>query len=488
MEQVNDGDETRSLFTLFVSTFTLFILFFTSFFAQAASLQGQGYGARQAGLGLAVVAAGAGNVYGIYYNPAQLGFAPGAEASMDYARLWMGLSDQSNLEQSYVGFVYPWQAPGGLRRAFGIARSEFDLNSPVNGRGMRLFGEEVWYGSYATVLSNSLLRGRLSVGSTIKFITRTFGDIADNANALDNQGAVTGRQDPVLIRGALSKKAWSYDVGANWRHRAGVAFGVSVQDVGEPDLALGPQRDPLSRAIHFGAGWSASPFMVFAAEMELKKRLAGFQDQRWALGAERLIPSARFGDFGLRGSLGAGNRFFKSFSLGATWRSNAVSLDYAYQASMGEARPFGASHRFTLSVRFGQDLPEEEISRLYRDERAARLRAQGELDQALEDLRLMLAAHPGEPVFASTAPLYAPEPVKVAPPIVRIVVKDSREDEFGPAWALYLERKTSGASRAELAGILDKLLDVYAKRSQVKKEWAQIRAEIEADRQDYDRV
>lgn len=458
----------------------------------AASLQSSGHGARQIGLGEAVTAGAAQGAYGIYYNPAQLALAANPEISMDYAKLLLGLTDNSNLEESYLGFIYPWKRVRGPNQALGLARSLFSLESRTQDRLVNLFSEEVFYLSYGRSFTTRMLGGQMQVGTTVKQIRRTFGDVRTNNNALDNTGKATNRADPVLS-GGREKKAMSLDLGWNWRHASGWSLGLSMGDINEPNLALDPKiADKLRRSYRVGTAYQAGPYLVFVGNLELKNRIESVQDQRIALGAERLIPTAQFGSFGFRGSLGIGNRSWRTVAAGVSWKSNALSVDYGFQMPLGGLESIQGNHRISLTIRFGEAPPEEEIMDLYRKERKARERLEREIETVVGDFEKLLAASEARARDIPAAPVaQVPQAPKEIPMIQapaapeRPKVSDS---EFALAWKLYQERKKSLAPRAELVRILRHMLDTFGDRREVKREWESMQQEIARDRKDFEQI
>ncbi|MBI4668300.1 MAG: conjugal transfer protein TraF [Elusimicrobia bacterium] len=463
-----------------------------------ASLQSHGHGARQVGLGEAVTAGGAQGAYGIYYNPAQLALASNPEISMDYAKLLIGLSDNSNLEESYLGFLYPWKKMRKPSQAVGFARSYFSLESDIYDRSIKLFSEEVLYGSYGRSLSRFILGGSLQAGLTLKHIKRSFGDVRTNANAMDNTGKATNMADPVLAHGR-EKKVMSFDAGWNWRHPRGWMLGLAAADITEPDLALDPGvPDKLRRSYHVGTAYQASPYLIFVGNLELKNRLESVQDQRLAIGAERTIPTAQFGSFGFRGAFGADlvnrERKWRSVAVGVSWKSNALGIDYGFQMPLGTIESIGGNHRISLTVRFGETPPEEEIMELYRKERKARERLEKEMEMVVGDFeRLLKASEARQAVQAvevakTTEPVKTAEVVKAVKAAEAVAAARAGEDEFYLAWKLYQERKKAGAPRTELIGILRHMLDRYSGRKEVAAEWRRIQEEVAGERRDFEHI
>ena len=71
-----------------------------------AAYEDVGVGARVTGLGHAYTAV-ADDAYAVYYNPAGLGFLDRPELSTTYSRLLTGLSDGTNLQNSFLTYARP---------------------------------------------------------------------------------------------------------------------------------------------------------------------------------------------------------------------------------------------------------------------------------------------------------------------------------------------------------------------------------------------
>src|SRR5579862_1871021 len=83
-------------------------------------------GARAAGMGEAVTA-GSDDVYSLYYNPAGLAQLNRPELGAYYSRLFAGLSDGSNISQSFVGYGHPL-GPLASHGSLGIDYMALDLS------------------------------------------------------------------------------------------------------------------------------------------------------------------------------------------------------------------------------------------------------------------------------------------------------------------------------------------------------------------------
>jgi len=90
--------------------------------AVTADFDHLGCGARPSALG--GYTAFSDDVYGIYYNPGGLSWVKYPELSFDYARLWYGLTDNSNLSDGFLGYVHPLK---NKRSAVAVGWHNFSL-------------------------------------------------------------------------------------------------------------------------------------------------------------------------------------------------------------------------------------------------------------------------------------------------------------------------------------------------------------------------
>ncbi|MBI4370643.1 MAG: hypothetical protein HY547_10495 [Elusimicrobia bacterium] len=448
----------------------------------AANLQSQGFGARHVGLGGIAAVVFSDDAYGMAHNPAGLSLASNPEVVMDYARLLMGLSDESGLEESYAGFVYPWQSSPGAAGAAGLARSFMGVESSAQGAAVDLFSEEIFYASYGESLPSPLFGGHWRWGLTAKWIRRAFGDIETNANALDNNGNATGQVDPVFA-GGLSQDAFSFDAGWHWSALSGWSVGFLASNVNEPDLAMADNdSDPLWRGYRAAAAYQVSPLTVFTGGVEMVERLEGLLDHRASLGCERFFPAGSIGIFGVRGSLGAGSRDWAMGAGGFSWKTRALSIDYGYEMSFGSLRSVQGSHRVSLSLRFGEPPAEDDVFELYRQEREARRRLELEIEQGRDLLARLITASEQQ---AFVPP---PAPPAVVVEVVRDTAKEAGERDFEAFWELYQERKKAGAALMERVALLQSKLDLHGRRPAFAQEWQELRSTMDREQKDFEQI
>ncbi|MEK6544735.1 MAG: type IX secretion system membrane protein PorP/SprF, partial [Elusimicrobiota bacterium] len=466
----------------------------------AGSLQNDGFGARQVALGGAVTAAGAEGAYAVYYNPAQLASNPQTEITMDYAQLLMGLTDASKLFQHYYATSYRFKGAARPVRAIGAAYTEYALDDPELGK---LFSENAIYLSYAQRLRPYLFGGRLSLGATLKSIRRSFGVPGSPTGGdvtYDNNGAAYAFIDPFFAKNGTTAKAMSFDTGIAWLTDDGVALGMRISDITEPDLAILPRSsiDKLSRGISMGAGYRRSVNTQLVASFESKRRLASVMDKRLSAGIEQVVPASDLGTFALRGSFGTGNRQWRQVAMGVSWKIFALSFDYAFEMPLGTINSTVGSHRLSFSARFGASSAQDDILKAYHKQRDESKELRRQLRNALTDLDWMLANTQSQRI-RNREPLGEPagdtvmlEPVQAHPDAIaqeklrdderaKESLRHERQQEFDKAWARYLERKSQTAPRSELLGILTQIQQTHGRQTVVDNEWEIQNAALAAD-------
>jgi hypothetical protein len=207
-----------------------------------------GVGARVTGMGNAYTAL-ADDVYAIYYNPAGLGTQDRPQLATTYSKLFTGLTDNSNLQNSFLAYEHP--IDNGRQGALGLAWDYFTLDSLYremsfsSSYGRRIFAEQFPHGLYA--------------GATLKYLNRSLG----------NTGAQLGDADPVLKKGSRSN--FDSDLGLLWRFKPRFTVGFAVQHLLEPNVAFSDSdTDRLGRNVKLGAAYQ-TPWTSFTGDVDFLK-------------------------------------------------------------------------------------------------------------------------------------------------------------------------------------------------------------------------
>jgi len=330
-----------------------------------AAYEDVGVGARATGMSNAVTAV-ADDVYSIHYNPAGLATLARPELATSYSRLLTGLSDNSNLQNSFFAFGTPLK--GGRWGAAGLGWNYFTLDS--------LYRESTVYLSYGRSLNAS---GSLLGGFSSKYLSRSLGSTSATDNAVGPTGVVTpGQVDPVLQNG--SRGNLDLDWGLLYRPWTHWSLGLAVQHMFEPNVAFSPRdQDKLGRNLKFGLAYRL-PFSTLSLDADFVKAPDGSTDKQAALAAEKWLPTLVHGAFGVRGSLAAGTRSYRQLGAGLSYRMRQVQFDYGFTIPLGGLAGTSGTHRLGLTFRFGR-LPQE-----------------AELGEAVKENLADLAA-PGTPEF-----------------------------------------------------------------------------------------
>lgn len=306
-----------------------------------------GSGARAPGMGDAFTAI-ADDLYAVYYNPAGLAQLERPQFSAAYSRLYLGLSDGSDLGVSQLVYAHPLK--GGRWGTVGGAWDRFSLSG--------LYTEQMLMASWGRSVKQFQSGNRLVAGLTAKQLSRSFSAGPEASNA-KNLLAATGKPDPVLS-GANSASAIDADLGLLYLFSRRFQLGVQARHLMQPDVGFAAS-DKLPMDLRMGLGYR-SLWMNLAGELRAKEAPDGSKDKDFVLAAERFFPTLDMGQFGARGSLGFGSRDWRRLTLGLSYRINKVQFDYAFLLPMGSISGTAGTHRMAMTFHFGAPTPEEEIT------------------------------------------------------------------------------------------------------------------------------
>lgn len=313
-----------------------------------AAFEDLGAGARGPGMGNAMVPV-ADDVYAAHYNPAGLGIMTRPQFAAAYTQHYMGLTDNSSLGTSIFGYAHP--IDDGKRGTVAAALNSFSLNSS-------LYRENTLYLSYGRLAYTQPGGSELFMGATLKYLYSSFGYFSEGSDATN--GVIrTGQADP-LLSSNLSHKAFDADLGLLYRFMAHYQIGLQVAHLTRPNMAFSPgDSDPLPMAVKLGFNYK-SLISNLVAQVETKKAPNGATDNIVTVAAERWFPRAFTGDFAVRGAMGMGAREYKQLSLGLSYRSSRVQVDYGFVLPLGTIADTSGSHRMGITFRFGKPTDQEE--------------------------------------------------------------------------------------------------------------------------------
>ena len=234
-----------------------------------------GTSARVTGMGMAYTAV-ADDAYTVYYNPAGLATLDRPEFASTYSRLLTGLSDGSNIQNSFLAYEHPLD--GGRNGTVGTALNYFSLDS--------LYHETSLFASYGRVVTREDNPSPVLLGATGKFLNRSLGGTSAASNSIDNTGVVhVGVSDPVLQ--STSKTNFDADLGALWKVTPNWSLGMQIQHVLEPNVAFSPsQSDPLGRNYKLGAAYH-TPFSTLSTDMDFINAPDGSLDKDFRVAIEK---------------------------------------------------------------------------------------------------------------------------------------------------------------------------------------------------------
>ncbi len=307
-----------------------------------AAFDDVGTSARVTGMGGAFTAV-ADDVNSIYYNPAGLGQLSRPEFTTTYSKLLGGLTDNSNLQNSFFAYEHP--LPGSWGTA-GVAWNYFTLDS--------LYRESSVFASYGAPLFADALPGSLYGGVNVKYLSRTLSAGSAASQPLDNNGQVVpGAMDPVLQHGTESTP--DFDAGLLYRFADRWSAGVDIQHLLEPNIAFDPSAtDALGRNYKFGLAYR-TPFTTLSSDFQITEAPDGTQDETGIVAAEKWLPTLLYGTFGVRGALAAGTRNFRDISMGLSYKIYKLEFDYGFDIPVSGIMGTVGTHRIGLTWRFGKN-------------------------------------------------------------------------------------------------------------------------------------
>lgn len=307
-----------------------------------AAYEDLGTSARVTAMGNAYTAV-ADDAYAIYYNPAGLATLERPEVASTYSKLLTGLSDNSNLQNSFVGYAQPIK--DGQWGTAGLGWNYFSLDS--------LYEETQFFGSYGHSLFGDAYPNKFYGGISLKMLNRSLNPGSLESQPIGITGTVQqGAIDPVLQH--TSKMNFDEDVGFLWRVQPRWTLGFDVQHLLEPNVAFSSNdTDTLQRNYKFGGAYK-TPFSTLATDFDLVSQADGTIGKQLALGAEKWLPTLIYGTFGIRGSLAIGDNSYRQIGAGISYKVHRMQFDYGFTIPLGGIAGTSGTHRIGLTFRFGQ--------------------------------------------------------------------------------------------------------------------------------------
>jgi len=300
----------------------------------------------------------------LYYNPAGLSALEGVDAGVGYNRLWIGLTDQSNLGSGHLAVAMPLRSlspkmPG----VFGLAYLTTYLSNVYSEQTLALgYGFEPEPG-YA-------------VGATLKWMS---------ASVVVEPYLVS---DPLFAK-ASGTGGLGADLGVLVRKIPDWNFALFIANVLSPNLAFKGSDAPPTR-IKGGVAYRI-PGWDFTGDVILEGG-----DFTVAAGLEKRFQSRTYF---VRGGMAWGSREYRLFTLGAGMNLQTIQLDYAFVLPLTGPTGAGSSHKVEMSVRFGEPTTQADsafqthhlVAREIYDDHLAKLKQ--ELAQAWSEVERLQKAH-----------------------------------------------------------------------------------------------
>jgi len=291
--------------------------------------------ARLAALGGSYVAL-ADDAASITVNPAGLASIDRPEVTSDYSRLYMGLSDGSQISQTYLGGAMPLSFGGTVAAGW----KEFHFDGLYKERTLSL-----GYGRWWTP--------QLAIGVSVKQLHHAYSAASQ---IVDDFGNIQSGTPDLFAENGTQKTAYSADMGALYKWSARTTLGVTVQDINQPNVALSStDRDVVARTYRAGLASAVTPGLTLASSLLTRQALANQRDWIWTGGAELKNLKTTSGQWALRSSLTAGSRNNRQLAVGVGYGVGNLQLDYAFAMAVA-GLTFGdtsGNHRFSLTYHFG---------------------------------------------------------------------------------------------------------------------------------------
>jgi len=289
------------------------------------------WGARPAGMAGAFTAL-ADDANAPAYNPAGISFITASEATIMYAQLYSGLELFAGEDRSRLGLGYFSYSPdikGKKYGSFAVSWSNFAATN--------LLREDTFVLTYADSYQVESLSYRpvVSYGLDLKYLRRSF--------STDARTDV----DPVF-RGGRDSNAYTGDLGLlvlpNFSAVPGLRFGISAQNITEPDIGL-LASDKVPARYTFGVAYSDNQLRWFNPSLDIARRNSRTTvSAGWESYFFDDIFALRFG--GNEDSLAGGVGY--EFSL---FRGLSLKLDYSLLWPLNVEGTNG-SHRMSITTKF----------------------------------------------------------------------------------------------------------------------------------------
>lgn len=315
----------------------------------------------------------ANDVYSVYYNPAGMAQLPQAEFGAQYSRMFVGLDDNSNLNQSFFGVARPMKFSKDYG-TLGLGWLKFELAG--------LYQENTIFMSWAKYG----LIPKTSVGLNVKYLKLNYGEDNYTRNAvIDDFGNTGGRADNLFEKFGYSVGKLDFDLGFQARIGGNYRVGLMISNITQANIALDQSVNAaLPRTIKLGIAHTGDDFSLAVDAMT--KKFNSQTDWEIDTGAEKLFKAG----LALRGGVAVGSRELANISAGMGYEFNSFRIDYAFMYPLQGIRDTMGNHKISVSARFGPVIRDkadnEELVAKLEKEKTMRVKAEKELAEAKAEI------------------------------------------------------------------------------------------------------
>lgn len=444
-----------------------------------ASFEPLPMGARAAGMGEAFSAI-VDDVFALYYNPAGVLQMTRPEIGTHYASLYSGLSDNSSISRTFLGYAQPLGKQGS-KGHFGASYAALELSGLYKEESIGLtYGKD--------------FRRRLNIGGTLKLLNKKIGSDANTNNAINPvTGNPTGSADP-LLASSNKESAFAVDLGFQYRLSPAYAFGTAFRNVNSPNLGLGSQADK-APAVYSAA--LARVLRTGSLDIEFMSWKGAVNNSRVSIGGEKWFKNG----FALRAGGGLGNRNYATVSAGASFRMDSFQLDYATVLPLQGIQGTLGIQQVSLIVRLGKP-PVDPLEKQLIQEKEERIRAETEARYAKAEtdrlkkqlLELTQAKNQQqknrEQAIAAEALREAEVQKEKASAQSQDQTKQNFLNNYTQDLSEYNDKVRSGITLKEKKNLLQGILDKYKNKgidlSTIERELSSIRSEEAQAKKDFE--
>ncbi|MFH2070617.1 MAG: LysM peptidoglycan-binding domain-containing protein [Elusimicrobiota bacterium] len=298
-----------------------------------------GAGARPAGLGNCYTAI-ADDVYGIYYNPGAVAFIRNPQVGTEYSRLWLGLTDESDLSRGYMGYIHPLKDG---RTSLGFSWQSFSLAG--------YYTENTYTAAVSRAVSETI-----GLGLAIKQLNQNY--VMDGYT----------QTDPVFDYGRRNTKSViGLDPGVLWNIYPDYFIGASLVNFNQPDIGLNEKELlPMTINVAFAYRHNYNVSLAYRQTYEYRNTFnftlgatAVESDIKINTGMEKWFSKKTWA---LRTGMGFGSGQSFSYNIGASLKYKSARLDYAFGFPFGGVVNTMGTHRAAIVYEFTLDGGTQEFS------------------------------------------------------------------------------------------------------------------------------